>query len=109
MNPSSADLSYNPFGSSSPLFSFPTDDLSPPLGPGTRPAIFANFCIPLIATAAPAAPPRNPGVEAFPSTPNIFLINFSAGIINPIATNVYMIFVAAKSYAIEINTIYNNK
>ena len=106
--PESAVLEYIPFGSSSLvlLSSFPT--VFPPLGPGACPAICANFFILVIVNAAPVAPPSKPGVLAF-SNPNIFLINFSAGIINPIATKVYIIFVAAKSYAIEISNIYNIK
>ena len=74
---------------------------------GFFPPLLANFdsdCTAEIAMAAPAGPAKKPGVEAR-LNPNIFLKNFSAGIINPIATIEYKMLVPAKSIAILINII----
>ena len=69
---------------------------------------FDNVFTPDTANAAPAAPPRAPGVEAF-SNPKNLLSNFSAGTINPNATITYRIFFAANSIAEPISTVYKIK
>ena len=67
-----------------------------------------NFFNPSYARAVPANVPKSL-VELALFSPNIFFINFSAGIKNPIATRAYNGFFATKSLAAPINDIYNNK
>ena len=67
-----------------------------------------SVCNPFIAIAPPAKEPNPLGLSAL-SKPNIFFINFSAGIKNAIATTAYIGLSTAKSIAEETKTEYNIK
>ena len=97
-----------------PILSDPLSSSSEPLPPFPLPSLppgflCRTFCKPEFNIAAPAAAPaKEPGVLAF-SNPKKLRINFSAGIINPIATKEYTTFVDANSYADVTSIVYNNK
>ena len=96
------------FPSSSPESSFPPFPEGPPPMPFGGCGGLNNLLMPPIISAAPAGPANIPGVPAF-SNPKNLRINFSAGVINPIATTAYIKFWLANSIAEPTNTIYNNK
>ena len=74
---------------SSESFSLPPPEGPPPPFGGC--GGLNNLLMPPIISAAPAGPANIPGVPAF-SNPKNLRINFSAGVINPIATTAYIKF-----------------